>query len=103
MKTEFRTRYGSSEVLSIKEIETPVPGQNEVLIRVFATTVNRSDCHVLTGKPFVMRLVTGLIKPKSSVTGCDFAGRVEAIGKDVRSFQVGDRVMGFGGVFGCTC
>lgn len=101
MKTEFRKTYGSSEVLSIKDVEIPVPKENEVLIRVFATTVNRSDCHVLTGKPFFMRLFTGLVKPKSPVTGCDFAGQVEAIGKDVRSFKVGDKVMGFGGVFGC--
>ena len=92
MKTEFRTTYGSSEVLSIKNVEIPAPKENELLIRVFATTVNRSDCHVLTGKPFVMRLFTGLFKPKSPVTGCDFAGQVEAIGKDVRSFKVGDKV-----------
>ena len=101
MKTEFRTTYGSSEVLSIKNVEIPEPKENEVLIRVFATTVNRSDCHVLTGKPFFMRFFTGLVKPKSPVTGCDFAGQVEAIGKDVRSFKVGDKVMGFGGGFGC--
>jgi NADPH:quinone reductase-like Zn-dependent oxidoreductase len=101
MNTEFRTRYGSSEVLSIKDVEIPTPKDNELLIRVFATTVNRSDCHVLTGKPLIMRLFTGLLKPKSPVTGCDFAGQVKAIGKDVRSFQVGDKVMGFGGAFGC--
>jgi len=101
MKREFRTTYGSAEVLSIQEMEVPAPKEKEVLIRVFATTVNRSDCHVLTGKPFFMRLFTGLVKPKSSVTGCDFAGQVEAIGKDVRSFKAGDKVMGFGGVFGC--
>jgi NADPH:quinone reductase-like Zn-dependent oxidoreductase len=101
MKTEFRTTYGSSEVLSVKEVEIPVPKENGILIRVFATTVNRSDCHVLTGKPFPMRFFTGLVKPKSPVTGCDFAGQVEAIGKNVQSFKVGDKVMGFGGAFGC--
>jgi len=101
MKTEFRTQYGSSEVLSIKDVEIPAPKQNEILIRVFATTVNRSDCHVLTGKPFLMRFFTGLMKPKSTATGCDFAGEVEAVGKDVRSFNVGEKVMGFGSGFGC--
>jgi NADPH:quinone reductase-like Zn-dependent oxidoreductase len=101
MKTEFRTEYGSSEVLSIRDVEIPVPKENELLIRVFATTVNRSDCHVLTGKPSFMRLFTGLFKPKSNVTGCDFAGQVEAIGKNVQSFKVGDKVMGFGSMFGC--
>jgi NADPH:quinone reductase-like Zn-dependent oxidoreductase len=101
MKTEFRTTYGASDVLSIKHVEIPVPKENEVLIRVFATTVNRSDCHVLTGKPFAMRFFTGLLKPKRPVTGCDFAGQVEATGKDVRSFKVGDKVMGFGGGLGC--
>lgn len=101
MKTEFRAKYGPPEVLSIKTVELPVPKPGEVLIRAFATTVNRSDCHVLTGKPWVMRLFTGFFKPRSAVTGCDFAGQIEAIGKDVRLFKVGDRVMGFGGAFGC--
>jgi NADPH:quinone reductase-like Zn-dependent oxidoreductase len=69
------------------------------LIRVYAASVSRTDNHVLTGKPFFMRLFTGLFKPKLSVTGSDFAGQVEAAGKDVKSFKVGDKVMGFGGVF----
>jgi len=101
MKTEYRTEYGSSEVLSIKDVEIPSPKENEILVKVFATTVNRSDCHVLTGKPFFMRFFTGLFKPKLCVTGCDYAGQVQATGKDVRSFKVGDKVMGFGSMFGC--
>ena len=69
MKVAFRAKYGSPEVLSIKEVEIPNPTDNELLIKVYATTVNRSDCHVLTGKPLIMRLFTGLFKPKLSITG----------------------------------
>ncbi len=100
MKAAVRSKYGSSEVLSIQELEIPNPKDDEVLIRVYASTVNRSDCHVLTGKPFIMRLFTGLSKPKRSIIGTDFAGQIEATGPAVRSFKVGDKVMGFGGVFG---
>ena len=100
MKAAVRSKYGSSEVLSIQELEIPIPKDNEVLIRVHATTVNRSDCHILTGKPFFMRLFTGLSKPKLAVTGSDFAGQVVATGSSVTSFKVGDKVMGFGGGFG---
>ena len=99
MKASVRSKYGSSEVLSIQEIDKPVPKKNEVLVRVYAASVSRTDNHVLTGKPFFMRLFTGLLKPKLSVTGSDFAGQVEAVGTEVQSFKVGDRVMGFGGVF----
>jgi NADPH:quinone reductase-like Zn-dependent oxidoreductase len=98
MKAAVRSKYGSSEVLSIKEIDKPVPKDNEVLIRVYAASVSRTDNHVLTGKPFFMRLFTGLFKPKLSITGSDFAGQVEAVGTSVQSFKVGDKVMGFGGV-----
>jgi len=101
MKAAVRSKYGPPEVLSIKEIEIPTPKENEVLIKVYATTVNRSDCHILTGKPFFMRFFTGLLKPKLSVIGTDFAGQIKAVGIAVRSFKVGDKVMGFGGVFGC--
>lgn len=102
MKAAVRTKYGSGNVLSIQEIAIPSLKANEILIRVYAATANRSDCHVLTGKPFVMRLFTGLFKPKRSTTGTDFAGQIEEIGEAVKSFKVGDRVMGFGGVFGCA-
>lgn len=99
MKAAVRSRYGSSEVLSIKDTNKPAPKDNEVLIRVYAASVSRTDNHVLTGKPFFMRLFTGLLKPKLAVTGSDFAGQVEAVGTAVQSFKVGDKVMGFGGVF----
>jgi NADPH:quinone reductase-like Zn-dependent oxidoreductase len=102
MKAAVRSKYGSSDVLSIKEVPAPTPKNNELLIRVYATTVNRSDCHVLTGKPFPMRLFTGLFKPRSAITGSDFAGQIKQVGKDVKNFHVGDQVMGFGGGFGCA-
>jgi len=101
MKAAVRSKYGSGDVLSIQEIAIPSPKDNEVLVRVYATTANRSDYHVLTGKPFFMKLFTGLFKPKQAVIGTDFAGQVEAIGENVRSFKVGDKVMGFSGAFSC--
>jgi NADPH:quinone reductase-like Zn-dependent oxidoreductase len=100
MKAAVRSRYGPPGVLSVRDIEKPVPQNDEVLIRVHAASVNRTDCHVLTGKPFMMRLFTGLLKPRSAVTGTDFAGQIEATGASVTSFKAGDKVMGFGGVFG---
>jgi len=100
MKAAFRSKYGSPDVLSIKEIDKPIPKDDEVLIRVHAASANRSDYHVLTGLPFVMRFFTGLFKPKLKVTGSDFAGMIEAIGSNVRTFKIGDKVMGFGGGLG---
>lgn len=101
MKAAVRTKYGLPGDLSIKELDIPTPADNEVLIRVYATTVNRSDCHVLSGKPWFMHLFTGLFKPRASIIGSDFAGQVEAVGSTVQAFKNGDKVMGFGGVFGC--
>jgi NADPH:quinone reductase-like Zn-dependent oxidoreductase len=100
MKAAVRSKYGPPEVLSIKEIDKPTPKNDEVLIRVYAASANRTDYHVIAGTPFIMRFFTGLFKPKLMVTGSDFAGQVEAIGAAVTSFKVGDKVMGFGGVFG---
>jgi NADPH:quinone reductase-like Zn-dependent oxidoreductase len=101
MKIAYRTKYGSPEVLTIKEVETPSPKDNEILIKVYAATVNRSDYHILTGKPFFMRLFLGLFKPKISTTGTDFAGQIEAIGNAVTTFKTGENIMGFdGGLFG---
>jgi NADPH:quinone reductase-like Zn-dependent oxidoreductase len=95
MKAAIRTKYGSPEILAIKDIEKPAPGDNEVLIKVYAATVNRTDCAVLSGKPFIMRFFTGLFKPNSPITGTDFAGEIEEAGKKVVSYQTGDRVFGF--------
>jgi len=101
MKAAVRSKYGLPGDLSVKELEIPTPKADEVLIRVHACTVNRSDCHVLSGRPFIMRLFTGLFKPRSAIIGSDFAGEIAAIGSAVQSFKAGDKVMGFGGGFGC--
>jgi NADPH:quinone reductase-like Zn-dependent oxidoreductase len=101
MKAAYRTTYGKGNVLSIREVEKPVPANDQVLVRVHAATVNRTDCHILWGRPFVMRLFLGLFRPRKHTTGCDFAGEIEVKGEGVRNFNVGDRVLGFRGVFGC--
>ncbi len=95
MKAAIRYQYGPPQQLSIREVPQPQPKANEILVRVYATTVNRTDCAVLTGWPLVMRAFTGLSKPKLPITGTDFAGQVEAIGQDVHDFKIGDKVWGF--------
>jgi NADPH:quinone reductase-like Zn-dependent oxidoreductase len=94
MKAITRTTYGGPEVLQLKEIPKPIPKENELLIRVHATTINRTDCGILTGKPYIIRAFTGLTKPRDLVPGTDFAGQVESVGKNVKSFKLGDRVWG---------
>ena len=95
MKAAIRRKYGLSDKLTIENIEKPIPKDNEVLIKVYATTVNRTDCAVLTGKPFVMRFFTGLFKPNSPIPGTDFAGKIVGIGQNVKSFNLNDNVFGF--------
>ncbi|MFZ4632645.1 MAG: NAD(P)-dependent alcohol dehydrogenase [Saprospiraceae bacterium] len=95
MKAAIRTTYGLPEDLSIQNIVIPTPKDHEVLIRVHATTVNRTDCAILTGKPYILRLFTGLVKPTLPTPGSDFAGQIEAIGKAVTNFKAGDKVWGF--------
>jgi NADPH:quinone reductase-like Zn-dependent oxidoreductase len=100
MKAAVRSKYGPPEVISIQDVAKPIPADDGILIKVHATTVNRTDCGILSGKPLLIRLFTGIPKPRPPVTGSDFAGEVEAIGKNVRAFKVGDRVMGLNGVKG---
>jgi NADPH:quinone reductase-like Zn-dependent oxidoreductase len=100
MKAAVRSFYGPPEIISIQEVAKPIPSDDEILIKVYATTVNRTDCGILTGKPFLMRLFTGIRKPRSPITGSDFGGVIEATGKNVKDFKVGDRVMGLNGVKG---
>ena len=95
MKAITRDQYGNPDVLRLKDIDKPIPKNHEVLIKVFSTTVNRTDCGILTGKPFLIRFFTGLLKPSSLVPGTDFSGQIEALGKKVKNFKVGDRVWGF--------
>ena len=101
VRAAVRTKYGLPGDLAIREMDIPVPKEDEVLIRVHASTVNRSDCHVLSGKPFAMRLFTGLLKPRAQIIGSDFTGTIETVGNQVSSFKPGEKIMGFGGGFGC--
>ena len=94
MKAVVYKKYGSPEVLQIKDIEKPIPKSNEVLIKVYASTVTATDCTFRKGKPFFARLFTGLTKPKQQILGSEFAGEIEDIGSDVKSFKIGDRVIG---------
>jgi len=95
MKAIVYTTYGPPSVLKIKNVEKPIPKANEVLVKVCATTVNRTDCAMLRAKPFIMRFFTGLFTPKNPILGTEFSGKIEAMGKDVMSFKVGDKVFGF--------
>lgn len=95
MKAAQRIEYGNSEVISVAEVEIPEPAENEILVRVHATTVNRTDCAILTASLFIMRLITGVTRPKFPGLGTDFAGVVEKTGSGVGRFQPGDRVWGF--------
>ena len=94
MKAMVNTTYGSPDVLQLKEIEKPEPGEGEVLVKVYASSVNAADWHYLRGMPFVFRLASGLRVPKIQILGADVAGRVEAVGKSVKTFQPGDEVFG---------
>jgi NADPH:quinone reductase-like Zn-dependent oxidoreductase len=100
MKAVVRSRYGSPDVFQFTEITKPAPADNEVLIELRAASVNPLDWHFMRGEPFFVRLITGLFKPKHSVLGCDIAGRVEAVGRNVKLFQPGDEVFGGNGVGG---
>jgi NADPH:quinone reductase-like Zn-dependent oxidoreductase len=95
MKAIVYHSYGSPDVLKIEEREKPTPQDNEVLIKVHAASVNTADGHFLRGEPFLMRLMgIGLLKPKNTILGADIAGRVEAVGRNVKQFQPGDEVFG---------
>ena len=83
MKAAICTRYGSPDVLEIRDTVKPEPKSGEVLVRVRATTVNRTDCGMLRAHPFISRIVTGILAPKRQILGMDFAGEVEAIGAGV--------------------
>lgn len=99
MKAVVITEYGLPEVLQIKEIEKPVPKDNEVLVKNFATSINSADWDFIRGKPYLYRLLFGIQKPKFPILGCDFAGQIISTGKNVSRFKPGDEV--YGDVSGC--
>jgi len=95
MKAAIHTKYGPPEVVKIMEVDKPVPKENEVLIKVYATTVNRTDCGFRSAEYFVSRFFSGLLRPKFKTLGNEFAGVIEAVGKKVTSFSIGDKVFGY--------
>ena len=100
MKAIVCTQYGPPDALQFKEVAKPTPAANELLIKICAASANPLDWRIMRGAPFFVRLAFGLRKPKLEVLGSDFAGRVEAVGKDVTQFQPGDEVFGAKGFAG---
>lgn len=94
MKAAVNIRYGPPDVVTVREVPRPEPGPGEVLVRVRATTVGRTDCGALRAHPAFTRLFTGLLRPKRTILGMDFAGEVEAVGAGAGSFRSGQRVFG---------
>ncbi len=97
MKAAVHTRYGPPDVVAIAEVAAPTIADGQVLVRVWATTVNRTDCGFRAAKPFLTRFFTGFKRPRQTILGGEFAGVVEAIGSGVTSLAVGDRVFGYRG------
>ena len=95
MKAIIQTRYGPPEVLQLKEVPKPTPKDNEVLIKVYTTTVNRTVCGFRSAEYFISRFFSGLLKPNNQIRGNEFAGVIEGLGKDVKSFKPGDKVFGY--------
>ncbi len=102
MKAIVYTKYGPPDVLKLKEVSKPVTEDNEVLIKIIASTVNRTDCATIRAIPFFMRIATGLFKPKKQIPGTEFAGEIEAVGKSVSSLKSGDKVFGFDDQGACS-
>ncbi len=95
MKAAIRNTYVDYSKIIIADLPIPDVKKEEILVRVYATTINRTDCAIVTGKPYVMRLFTGIFKPRSIFIGTDFAGEIVKVGSHVTKYKVGDRVMGF--------
>ncbi len=95
MRAAVRTEYGGPEVVRFEEVAEPVPGADDVLVRVHATTVNRTDCAYRSGTPWVNKAFCGWPRPRVRVLGSELAGVVVSVGADVSTFAVGDRVFGF--------
>ncbi len=97
MRAVVYDRYGPPEVLRLEDVDRPVPGDDQVLVRIHATTVNRTDCGFRSAEFFVSRFFTGVVRPRQRIPGMEFAGVVEAAGAAVTEFGVGDRVFGVTG------
>jgi NADPH:quinone reductase-like Zn-dependent oxidoreductase len=94
MRAIVHEKYGGLDVLHLEEVERPIPEDDEVLVKVHATTVNRTDAGLRSARPFISRFVTGLRRPKNKILGMEFSGEVEAVGAAVTEFKVGDQVFG---------
>ena len=95
MKAVVYREYGPPDVLKLEEVPKPVPNDDKVLVKIHAASLNAYDWHLLRADPFLVRLMGGgLLKPKNTILGTDIAGRVEAIGGNVKQFQPGDAVFG---------
>lgn len=95
MKAVVYNNYGPPEVAQLTEVLKPVPKDNEVLVKIIATTVNRTDCGFRSAEYFIVRFFSGLFRPKNKILGNEFAGEIETVGKDVRSLKSGDKVFGY--------
>lgn len=95
MKAIIHTKYGPPEVLQMADVPKPTPKDNELLIKIHATTVNRTDCGFRSAEYFISRFFSGLFRPKNQILGNEFSGEIDAVGKDVKLFHKGEKVFGF--------
>lgn len=95
MRAAVHTQYGPPDVVRIIDIPRPSPNRDEILVKVRATTVNRTDCGFRSAEYFISRFFSGLFRPKYTTLGCEFAGEIAAVGNDVKNFSVGQKVVGF--------
>ena len=109
MKAIVYTKYGPPEVLELREVEKPTPGDDKILVKICAVSINSADLHLMRADPFPVRFAFGLFKPKLQILGADIAGKVEAVGRKVTQFKVGDEIygdlsgVGFGGLAEYVC